>query len=236
MLNLHRIAEQKMETKPYQWALIDRLFSIQDAALLAASFPRDKFKNVAGYDGEKGYEYMSRSLIHMGATVPSHAESLSPAWRELAGDLLSTEYRSALTRITGRDLNSALMEVNVIHYGPGAFLGPHVDLKAKMMSHVLYFNERWNAQHGGCINILKSSDPSDVLAEILPVVGNSVLVVRSKQSWHSVSRVAQDCRTSRRSINVIFHSPGSVSTMWPPGDNPALQDCAPALDVVPHHN
>ena len=217
MLNLHRIAQQRMETKPYQWAFINQLFASEDAAALAESFPCDQFKKVAGYDKEKGYEYMARSLVHMGAAVPSHVEGLSPAWRALAGDLLSAEYRSALTRITGRDLTSALMEVNVVHYGPGAWLGPHLDLKEKMTTHVLYFNEAWDRQHGGCLNILKSSDPDDVLAEILPVVGNSVLLVRSKQSWHSVSRVTQDCKTSRRSINVIFHLPGSVSTMWPPG-------------------
>ena len=119
------------------------------------------------------------------------------------------------------------MEVNVVHYGPGAFMGPHLDLKEKLVTHVLYFNQAWDQQHGGCINILRSSNPSDVLSEILPVVGNSVLLVRSNQSWHSVSRVAKDCRTSRRSINVIFHQPGSVSTMWPPGDKPALRDYAP---------
>ena len=227
MLNLQRISEHKMETRPYQWVFIDQLFSPEDAALLAATFPADKFKKVKGYDGEKGYEYMSRSLVHMGATAPSHAEGLSPAWRSLANDLLSSEYRAALERISGQKLSKALLEVNVIHYGPGAFMGPHVDLKAKMMTHVLYFNESWDPQNGGCINILNSSDPADVLTEVLPVVGNSVLLVRSKKSWHSVSRVAEHCHTSRRSLNVIFHLPGSVSTMWPPGDNPVLQDYAP---------
>jgi SM-20-related protein len=54
MLNFHRIVQQRMETEPYQWAFIDHLFSMEDAARLAASFPRDKFKKVAGYDGEKG--------------------------------------------------------------------------------------------------------------------------------------------------------------------------------------
>jgi len=61
MLSLQRITQQKMETEPYQWAHIDQLFSMEDAAHLATSFPRDKFKKVKGYDGEKGYEYMSRS-------------------------------------------------------------------------------------------------------------------------------------------------------------------------------
>ncbi len=172
MLSLQRIAQQKMETEPYQWAHIDQLFSMEDAAQLATSFPRNKFKRVKGYDGEKGYEYMSRSLVHMGASVISHVDGLSPAWGALASDLLSSEYRSALKQITGLDVNSAPMEVNAIHYGSGAFMGPHVDLKAKMMTHVLYFNETWDPRHGGCINILRSSDPTDVLTQVLPVVGN----------------------------------------------------------------
>jgi hypothetical protein len=228
VLKLSRIAEQTMETDPYQWAFIDRLFSMEDAALLAVSFPRDKFKKVAACDGEKSYQYMSRSLIHMGATVLSHPEGLGPAWRALAADLLSAEYRSALTRITGHDLTSAPMEVNVLHYGQDSWLGPHLDHKEKMVTHVLYFNETWDPQQGGCLNVLRSSDPADILAKILPVVGSSVLLVRSSQSWHSVSRVLPGCGTSRRSVNVIFHLPGSVSTMWPPGKIPVLQDYAPA--------
>ncbi len=227
VLNLPRIAQQAMDTTPFRWAFIDRLFSDDDAAALAATFPHDQFRTVKGYDGEKGYEYVARSLVHMGADEPSHVEGLSPAWRALADDLLSAEYRSALSQLTGRNLASAPMEVNVVHYGPGAWMGPHLDLKEKVVTHVLYFNEAWDPELGGCLNILKSSDPGDVHATIPPVVGNSVLLVRSNHSWHSVSRVAAQCQTSRRSINVIFHLPGSISTMWPPGKAPVLRDLVP---------
>ena len=59
---------------------------------------------------------------------------------------------------------------------------------------------------------------------MLPIVGNSSVLVRSERSWHTVSRVADGCTGSRRSLNVIFHLPGSVSTMWPPGETPDLFD------------
>src|SRR5258708_28855027 len=167
MLNLDRIAQQTMRRQPYQWAFIDGLFPAENAALLAASFPRDKFRKVRGYDGEKGFEYMSRSLIHMGATVPSWSEGLSPAWRAVAEDFLSSEYRSALTRITGQNLNKALMEVNAIHYGPGAWLGPHLDLKAKLVTHVLYFNESWDRRDGGVLHFIVGAGPSAVASGIL---------------------------------------------------------------------
>jgi hypothetical protein len=222
VLDVGRIEGRALEQEPYAWAFVDRLFAASDAEALAASFPRDHFKKVAGYDGEKGYSYLSRSLVHMGAGTPSHPEGLSPAWRLLAADLLSPAYRRALAELTGRELAGAAMEINVIRYGPGAWLGPHLDLKEKLATHILYFNEEWRSEDGGCLRILRSADPSDVATEVLPVVGNSAVLVRSERSWHAVSRVQDGCTRSRRSVNVIFHLPGSVSTMWPPGDEPSL--------------
>lgn len=222
MINIDRIEREELATQPYHWAFVNDLFTPEDAAALVASFPRDNFKTVAGYDGEKGYEYEARSLIDMGATVASHAKELSDAWSQLAADLLSPAYRQAMTHLTRCDLTVVPMEVNVFHYGPGAWLGPHVDLKDKIVTHVLYFNEDWNRRDGGCLNVLSSSDMSDVVAEIPPVIGNSSVLVRSEKSWHAVSRVVEGCSRSRRSMTVTFYRPGSISTMWPPGDKTPL--------------
>jgi Rps23 Pro-64 3,4-dihydroxylase Tpa1-like proline 4-hydroxylase len=222
MLNLEKINTTVLQTEPYKWGFINELFTSQDASDLAATYPCDKFKRVTGHDGEKGYEYFSRSLIHMGASQPSHEEGLSPAWARLAHQLLSPAYREAMSRLTGLDLSAAPLEVNVIHYGPNCWLGPHVDLKEKILTQVLYFNETWRRDHGGYLNILNSSEATAVAGEILPLVGNSAVLVRSRDSWHSVARVAEGCTSSRRSVNVIFHSPGAVSTMWPAGENPKL--------------
>jgi hypothetical protein len=224
MIDLTRIEQRSLKTEPYEWAFVDRLFSAQDGEALADSYPRDHFKTVAGNDGEKSYEYEARSLIDMAATTASNADALSPVWRQLAGDLLSSEYRAAMTRLTGRDLTDAAIEVNVFHYTPGSWLGPHVDLKDKIATHVLYFNKSWNMADGGCLNILRSSDMADVANKVAPIVGNSSVIVRSDTSWHAVSRVVDDCRRSRRSMTVTFYHPGSVSTMWRPDAIEPLHD------------
>lgn len=218
MIDLIRMERSTLSTEPYEWAYVGELFAPHEAAMLATSFPRDHFKTVVGYDGEKGYEYEARALIAMGANAPSHAEDLSPAWRRLAECLLLPDYRGAVSRLSGRDLSSLTMEVNVFHYGPGAWLGPHLDLREKIVTHVFYFNEGWNKEDGGCLNILRSPDLSDVAACVEPVVGNSALLVRSEKSWHAVSPVVRGCHVSRRSMVITFYSPGSISTMWPPGD------------------
>ena len=218
MIDLTQIARHRMQTQPYAWAAIGNLFSPGDTDALAASFPRDHFKTVAAYGGEKDYEYEARALIAMGSSAISYPEQLSEAWSGLARDLLSPAYRNAMSLLTGCDLTTALLEVNVFHYGPGASLGPHPDLADKIVTHVIYFNRSWNNKDGGCLTILRSADSTDVAAEIAPLAGTSAVLVRSENSWHAVSRVLKDCRLSRRSLTATFYRPGSVSTMWPPGE------------------
>ncbi|HEY6328326.1 MAG TPA: 2OG-Fe(II) oxygenase [Blastocatellia bacterium] len=224
ILNLARLDNKALSSDPYRWALIDGLYHPRDAAKLAATFPTDHFKTVDGYDGEKSYSYEARSLIGMGNDSVCFPQNLSDAWRRLGRDLASPAYKHGMSRLTGRDLTRLSIEANVFHYGAGAWLGPHVDLKDKMVTHVLYFNKTWDRDDGGCLNVLRSSDLNDSAAEILPVVGNSVVIVRSDRSWHAVSRVPDECRQSRRSLTVTFYAPSSVSTMWPPGEQPPLHD------------
>jgi SM-20-related protein len=114
------------------------------------------------------------------------------------------------------------LEVNIFHYPLGGLLGAHADLTDKIVTHVLYFNRSWNDKDGGCLTILQSPDPSDIVTTVSPVVGNSAVLVRSDNSWHAVAPVVKSCRLSRRSLTATFYHPGSVSTMWPPGDNTPL--------------
>jgi len=154
----------------------------------------------------------------MGAQSISEAQGLSSAWQALASDFLSSAYRAAMSALTGINLSGASLEVNVFHYPPGGLLGAHADLTDKIVTHVIYFNSSWNDDDGGCLTVLASPDPTDIVTSVSPVVGNSVVLVRSDDSWHAVSPVVKSCRRSRRSLTATFYHPGSVSTMWPPGE------------------
>jgi SM-20-related protein len=224
MIDLNRFSASHLETVPYRWAPIDRLFSPQDAAALAASFPQDRFKRVATYDGEKALEYDIRCLIRLGGVSISGVNPLSTAWRALASDFLSPAYRAAMSSFTGLDLRDAPLEVNVFDYPPGGTQGAHPDHQDKIVTHVLYFNESWNDEDGGCLTILRSSDPDDVAAQVSPLVGNSAVLVRSDDSWHAVSPVAKHCRLSRRSLTATFYRPRTVSTVWPSWHRLLLHD------------
>lgn len=223
MIDLERIARGPLRTDPFRWAEIDGLFAPDDAATLAREFPRDRFKRLADYGGEKDFEYEARPLVGMGADALALADGLSPAWRALGEAFLDPAYRAALTRLTGLDLAAAPLEVNVFHYPPGGALGAHPDLRDKLVTHVLYFNEAWDEADGGCLRILRSKNEADCAHTIAPRVGTSALLVRSNDSWHAVSAVARHCQASRRSLTATFYRAGSVSTMWPPGDATPLR-------------
>ncbi|HEV7698815.1 MAG TPA: 2OG-Fe(II) oxygenase family protein [Pyrinomonadaceae bacterium] len=222
MIDLSRISQAHLETEPYRWAFIDRLFSTRDAAALTETFPNDRFKRMSHYGGDKDSEYESRALVGMREQFISGPEGLSRHWKTLADNFLSADYRVAMSSLTGLDLSAAPLEVNVFHYPPGGLLGAHVDLRDKIVTHVLYFNRSWNNDDGGCLTILRSSDPSDVVTTIAPVVGSSVVLVRSDNSWHAVTPVATNCRLSRLSLTATFYHRDAVSTMWTPGDTTAL--------------
>ncbi|MGZ7041829.1 MAG: 2OG-Fe(II) oxygenase [Thermoanaerobaculia bacterium] len=206
---------------------MDQLFSQADAAEIAKTFPSDHFKRLADYGGEKDFQYEARALLGMGEQSISRPRYLSRAWQQLAADFLSPEYRAAMSALTGYDLGTVPIEVNVFHYPPGGELGAHTDLRDKIVTHVLYFNESWDDEDGGCLTILRSSNPRDLVRVVSPLVGNSAVIVRSNNSWHAVSPVVKTCRLSRRSLTATFYHPGSVSTMWPPGDATPLHNYPP---------
>jgi len=216
VIDLNRISRSQLETEPYQWAAVNGLFAAADAAALAATFPRDHFKRVADHAGEKKHEYQVRSLIRMSAQSISAEKQLSSAWQALAHDFLSPAYRNAMSELIGIDLSAADLEVNVFHYPPGGLHGAHTDHRDKIVTHVLYFNESWNDDDGGCLLILKSSDLQDIVARVSPLVGNSAVLVRSDDSWHAVSHVVPTCQLSRRSLTATFYHTGRVgTTVWP---------------------
>ena len=219
VIDLSRIARSQLETEPYRWAAVSGLFAAADAAALAATFPDDHFKRVADHAGEKKHEYQVRSLIRMSAQSISAEKQLSSAWQALARDFLSPAYRNAMSGLIGIDLSAAELEVNVFHYPPGGLHGAHTDHRDKIVTHVLYFNESWNDDDGGCLLILKSSDIQQSVTRVSPLVGNSAVLVRSDDSWHAVSPVVPTCQLSRRSLTATFYHPGHVSTtVWPRWD------------------
>ena len=229
-LQLRALFQGHLQTHPFAWASISDVFTSDAAGVLSDSFPHDHFMSVCASGGEKDYSYEARELVPFGKSATSHAAALHPAWQAFVFDLLTPAYRQAMSALTGLDLSHAPMEVNATHFPVGGMLGPHRDLPDKLVAHLFYFNTGWRREHGGALRILGAGDDHEVLAELPPTLGSSAVLVRSEDSWHEVTPVAQGAPSTRRAVTVTFHRPESSSSMWPAGSLPSLHSVTGTAD------
>jgi len=122
-------------------------------------------------------------------------------WPALLADLASPSYRTLVASLLGQPV-AAQVELRFVQHAQGDWLDPHVDSADKLFSHIFYFADGWRPEWGGCLEILASADPRDVAASIPPVTGQSVLMARTDNAWHQVTRVAPHAAATRSSLLV----------------------------------
>jgi SM-20-related protein len=203
-----------LHDEPFRWGYAEDALDPARAAELRRTFPSDGYWDLRRHDGEKYMRFLIRPLVPLGLDRVVLPDSLAPAWRELAGELLSPSYRSRFERVLGQSLDGAELELSVWRWGPESELGPHLDIPRKIASQVLYFNESWDAAWGGCLRILRSADEEDVFAELPPALGSASVIVRSESSWHAVPRVRHDAAAERLSVVATWQQPGTTSPFW----------------------
>ncbi len=174
------------------------LFPPQVAAQLAADFPTEGYTRIDASGRTEGKSYRNYSRPLSGPGDPADKD-LSPLWAQLIDEVHSEEYRRGVARTLGRPV-AAAVEARLVRHVGGDWLGPHTDRPDKAFSHIVYFNPGWRAQWGGCLQILGSQDPGDVVAEVVPRLGASALLVPSADSWHQVGAVSAASASERRSL------------------------------------
>ena len=225
MIDFDALASTPLQHSPYEWALTEQALDPARASAMIDTFPTQDFWQIAGHDGEKSYTYDARPLVIAGADRGPRLSPLSDAWQEAVDDLLSPRYREALGTRSAASLDDAVMEANVWRWPNAAHLGPHLDMRQKIVTHIFYLNAGWNPWWGGCLRILNSKDEEDVTAEIPPRLGNASILVRSDRSWHTVTPVTA-APVPRRSLIVTWFQPGSESNTWyedEDGDGPHVR-------------
>lgn len=220
MLNLQSIRTAVIQKVPYHWALIRDLLSKEVSLELTASFPKQDFFLSTG----EGYGYYWGKIIASSQDIPlllkfkddrwrqrlaqgkltSDLKHLSHAWRNLIEGLWTNAYRQALGDMTGLDLTDCVMDIGFRQYKSGHQHFPHTDEPNKVLTHLLFFNQEWSENWGGCLRILKDSEPDSAFRDILPLSHSSVVIVRSDNSWHMVTPVTSPMSESRLALRVAF--------------------------------
>ncbi|MEH2180414.1 2OG-Fe(II) oxygenase family protein [Nostoc sp.] len=100
-----------------------------------------------------------------------------------------------------------LMYIYLFRYQIGNFSLLHVDAEPIRLVQIFYFNREWNSNWGGGLRILKSQQAEDVYQEVPPLLNTSVVLIRSDNSWHSVTPVSKEATQSRLTLKVAFLKP-----------------------------
>ncbi len=220
MLNLQSIHTTVMQTVPYNWALIKNLLAPEASLELTASFPHQEFHLSTG----EGYGYYWGKILAPSQDIPlmlkfkddrwrqrlaqgkltSDLKHLSYVWRQLIEGLWTDDYRIALAEMSGLDLKNCVMDIGFRQYKSGNQHFPHTDEPNKVLTHLLFFNQQWSRDWGGCLRILKDEQPESTFQDILPLSHSSVVIARSCNSWHMVTPLTCPPSESRLALRVAF--------------------------------
>jgi hypothetical protein len=220
MLNLQSIRTAAMQKAPYNWALIKNLLPRAATSELAANFPHEEFQLSQG----DGYAYFWGKILAPSSDIPLMLKSsddrwrkrlaqgrltndlghLSQIWQQLIEELWTDSYRAALAEMSGVKLRNCVMDIGFRRYQPGQLHHPHTDEPNKVLTHLLFFNQKWPVHWGGCLRILKNSHPESAFQDILPLSDSSVVIVRSDNSWHTVTPLTSPASEYRLALRVAF--------------------------------
>ncbi|MER5717424.1 2OG-Fe(II) oxygenase [Streptomyces sp. NPDC002132] len=216
VLDRDAIARTAMARDPFVWGLVaDSVPGAPTRRRLAEEFPAEGFvltERAGGTAAGKGYRTWNLPLVQGGVAVPDGMRRLTGLWQSFVASLLDDGYRTAVAEATGRDLDGCALEVRAVRYGSGSWIDPHTDRADKVVTQTWYFNEGWRPEWSGALRILRSPAVDDVAAEVMPGLTDSVLLVPSPDSWHTVMPVAGGAEQDRRVLLVHFVS--EERTTW----------------------
>jgi SM-20-related protein len=85
----------------------------------------------------------------------------------------------------------------------------HTDHKSKVITALLYFNERWEHEDGQLRLLRSKADIEDFAAQVPPLGGTLLVFRRTDHSWHGHTRFVGERRMVQ--INYLDQSPLAVA-------------------------
>jgi SM-20-related protein len=204
-LDLDRLRRAVMAVEPFGWGVVHDSFSSRRVAeRLAMCFPTAGFTQTVRTEGEKTYAMDDLALVSRSRVIAGAYDRLPAPWQLIIDEVGSDGYRDALSHATGVELGPCVIDVRLCRYSAGCWLSPHTDRPDKRVTHVFYFNQAWQADWGGMLQVMRSPQAGDVCREVAPSLGSSVVMVRSDASWHAVAPLRSGLTVQRRSLLVHF--------------------------------
>ncbi len=204
LLDTHKLAKAEINTHPFQWAHFEKIFNDAILKELSNTFPMDNYELRSSSRVDKQYKIYQKILYDTRKNGIISSAILHNIWLELISNLVSNTYIQQLSQLIKQELSQCNIEINCWKYGHGCWLSSHTDKPEKIASQLFYFNETWDKSWGGAFRVLNDNDINNYHSEIFPGLGNSIILVRSDNSWHGVSKQLGPKNTYRRVLQLIF--------------------------------
>ncbi|WP_334693063.1 2OG-Fe(II) oxygenase [Nostoc sp.] len=176
---------------------------------LAKYYPEEQFFHKTGAEWTPMTGPCLNEKIGISGQLP-----LKPVWNNLIVELRSSTYRYALEELTKLNLENHFLQFNFSRYNSGQRGTIHTDPPFASLVQIFYFNEEWNRDWGGCLRILKDENPQSVFRDILPLLGSSIIILPSENSWHTVTPVIPEVNRTRLTFVLIFFQQSAEAVLY----------------------
>jgi SM-20-related protein len=161
-LNLAKLQAAKIETQPYEYTIVEGFLSPETVARVNATYPD----------------------ITAGGSYPIESLDAGMAIKDVIDELDGPAFQTIIAEKFGVDLAGKPKMYSLRGYTRAKDGQIHTDSKDKIITVLLYLNDKWQ-QPGGRLRILKNGhNVEDFVAEVPPDNGTLLVFKRSDTSWH----------------------------------------------------
>ncbi len=162
LLDYARLADTERNDDPFPHVLVEDFVEIAAQGALIRDFPRIKGPgNVAPGDVPHG-----------------------PAFERLVQELESDRFRDAIASKFGIDLTRTVPTIGVRAFAEPTDGRIHCDHRSKLVTLLLYFNEKWEDE-GGRLRICRDQhDIENFTTEVVPLSGTLIAFRNGPAAWH----------------------------------------------------
>ena len=187
MIDLEALRRAELQTEPFDFLVVPDFFDRDTLESVNADYPAID-------------------------TAANHAlENLQygPAFGELMAEIQGPAFAAALGEHFDMDLVSMPTTITVRKFCERTDGNIHTDHKSKVITVLLYFNERWDHEDGQLRMLRSRDDIEDYAAQVMPLGGTLLAFRRTDHSWHGHTRFVGERRMVQ--LNYLDQSPLAVA-------------------------
>ena len=187
LINLEALRKAELHTDPFDFLVVPGFLGSEVLARVNADYP----------------------AIDTAANHALEGLSYGPQFGQLMDEMMGSDFAEAMGEHFDMDLVSLPNTVTVRKYCERTDGNIHTDHKSKVITVLLYFNEKWDSPDGQLRMLRSKEDIEDYAAQVPPLGGTLLAFRRTDHSWHGHTQFVGERRMVQ--LNYLDQSPLAVA-------------------------